>query len=84
MFSLVGILAVGFVVGLLAHAFKPGKDTLGWVMTILLGITGAFLTTYVGMALGWYQQDEAIGWVASVLGAMALLSVFSLVTTGRR
>ena len=79
MVSLLGTLAVGLVVGLLARALKPGRDHLGWIMTMLLGVTGSFLTTYLGMALGWYEQGEAAGWIASVVGAMALLAMFSLV-----
>jgi uncharacterized membrane protein YeaQ/YmgE (transglycosylase-associated protein family) len=79
MVSLLGTLIVGLVVGLLARALKPGKDHLGWIMTMLLGVTGSFLATYLGMALGWYEQGEAAGWIASVVGAMALLAMFSLV-----
>lgn len=76
---LLGTLAIGLLVGLLARALKPGRDHLGWIMTLLLGVAGAFLATYVGMAAGWYQQGEAAGWIASVVGAMALLAMFSLV-----
>lgn len=79
MVSLLGTLGVGLVVGLLARALKPGRDHLGWIMTMLLGVAGSFLATYLGMALGWYDQDEAAGWIASVVGAMALLALFSLV-----
>lgn len=79
MVSLLGTLAVGLVVGLLARALKLGRDHLGWIMTMLLGVTGSFLATYLGMALGWYEQGEAAGWIASVVGAMALLAMFSLV-----
>lgn len=77
--TLLGTLVVGLLVGLLARAFKPGDDKLGWVLTALLGIAGSFLATYLGLALGWYEQGEAAGWIASVLGAMALLAAFSLV-----
>ena len=79
MVSLLGTLAVGLVVGLLARALKPGQDNLGWIMTMLLGVAGSFLATYLGMALGWYEQGEAAGWIASVVGSMALLALFSLV-----
>ena len=51
---------------------------MGWIMTMLLGVVGSFLATYVGMAMGWYAQGEAAGWIASVVGAMALLALFSL------
>jgi len=79
MISILGTLAVGMVVGLLARALKPGKDELGWIMTMLLGVAGAFLATYLGMAVGLYENNEAAGWIASVIGAMSLLAVFSLV-----
>jgi len=79
MMALIGTLLVGLVVGLLARAFKPGRDNLGWIMTALLGVAGSFLATYLGLAMGWYQQGEAAGWIASVVGAMVLLALFSLV-----
>ena len=79
MTALIGTLVVGLVVGVLARALKPGEDRLGWIMTALLGVAGAFLATYVGMAAGWYEQGDAAGWIASVFGAMALLALFGLV-----
>ncbi len=86
MFSLLGTLIVGLIVGLIARAIKPGDDSLGWIMTILLGIAGSFLASYIGVALGWYQQGDAAGWIASVLGAIILLALYHLVrgkATGR-
>ncbi len=79
MMSLIGTLLIGLVVGFLARALKPGDDKLGWIMTALLGVAGSFLATYLGVAMGWYQQGEAAGWIASILGAMALLVVYGLV-----
>lgn len=79
MMELLGTLLVGLVVGLLARALKPGDDKLGWVMTALVGVAGAFLATYLGLAVGWYEQGEAAGWIASVIGAMVLLALFNLV-----
>ena len=77
--SILGTILVGFIVGLIARAVKPGDDKLGWIMTALLGIAGSFLASYVGMALGWYAQGDSAGWIASVLGAVALLVVYGLV-----
>ena len=79
MLSLLGTLLIGLVVGLIARAVKPGDDKLGWIMTALLGIAGSFLASYVGMALGWYAQGDSAGWIASVVGAVALLAVYGLV-----
>lgn len=79
MFSLFGTLIVGLIVGLIARAIKPGNDSLGWIMTILLGIAGSFVASYIGMALGWYQQGDAAGWIASIVGAVVLLAIYNLV-----
>ena len=79
MLSLLGTLLIGLVVGLIARAVKPGDDKLGWIMTALLGVAGSFLASYVGMAMGWYAQGDRAGWIASVVGAVALLAVYGLV-----
>ncbi|CAB3716451.1 GlsB/YeaQ/YmgE family stress response membrane protein [Paraburkholderia rhynchosiae] len=79
MLSFIGTVIVGFVVGLIARAVKPGNDKMGLIMTIILGIAGSLIAGYVGRALGWYQPGQAAGWVASVIGAMVLLVVYGLV-----
>jgi len=78
MMSILGTIVIGFVVGLLARAVKPGDDKLGWIMTILLGIAGSFVATYVGVAMNWYRQGETAGWIASVIGAIVLLVLYGL------
>ena len=77
--SLIGTLLVGLIVGLIASALKPGDDSMGWIMTILLGVAGSFLATYVGVALNWYQAGETAGWIASVIGAVVLLFLYGLI-----
>lgn len=79
MLSLIGTLVVGLIVGLIARAVHPGKDSLGLIMTALLGIAGSFVASYAGIALGWYRQGDAAGWIASVVGAVVLLFVYNLV-----
>ncbi|MBL0420603.1 GlsB/YeaQ/YmgE family stress response membrane protein [Ramlibacter sp. AW1] len=74
---------IGFIVGLLARALKPGNDRMGLIMTTLLGIAGAFLARYIGVAMGWYTQGEPAGWIASIVGAIVLLFLYGLVA-GRR
>lgn len=79
MMSVIGSLLIGLVVGFIARAIKPGDDSLGWIMTALLGVAGSFVASYAGQALGWYQAGEAAGFIASVLGAVVLLVVYGLV-----
>ncbi|KND60738.1 putative membrane protein [Candidatus Burkholderia verschuerenii] len=79
MFSFIGTLIVGLVVGLIARATKPGDDSMGWIMTIVLGVAGSLVAGYVGRALGWYQPGQPAGWIASVVGAIVLLVVVGMV-----
>jgi uncharacterized membrane protein YeaQ/YmgE (transglycosylase-associated protein family) len=83
MLSIIGTIVVGFIVGLIARALKPGDDRMGLIMTTLLGIAGAFIARYVGVAMGWYQQDQPAGWIASVIGAVVLLFIYGALR-GRR
>jgi uncharacterized membrane protein YeaQ/YmgE (transglycosylase-associated protein family) len=75
--SLIVTALVGFVVGLIARAIKPGDDQLGIVMTAVLGIAGSFAASYAGQALGLYAAGTPAGWIASVVGAVVLLFVYS-------
>ncbi|WP_295850188.1 GlsB/YeaQ/YmgE family stress response membrane protein [uncultured Xylophilus sp.] len=81
--SIIGTIIVGLIVGLIARAIKPGNDSMGWIMTILLGIAGSFLAGYVGQAMGWYMVGEPAGWIASVVGAIVLLALWGLVSRRR-
>lgn len=82
--SIIGTLFVGLIVGLLARALKPGDDSMGWILTILLGIAGSFLASYIGVAMGWYETGETAGWIASVIGAIVLLFVYGLLRSKSR
>ena len=68
---------IGFVVGLIARAILPGSQSLGFILTIALGIAGSFLAGFAGRALGWYADGEAAGFIMSVIGAIVLLFVVS-------
>jgi uncharacterized membrane protein YeaQ/YmgE (transglycosylase-associated protein family) len=79
MLAFIGTLIVGLVVGLIARAIKPGDDSMGWIMTIVLGIAGSLVAGYIGRALGWYQPGQPAGWIASVIGAIVLLVVWGMI-----
>ena len=70
---------IGFIVGLVARFFKPGADKMGFLLTSLLGIGGAFVATYVGKTIGLYQMGEPAGFIASVLGAIGILIIANFV-----
>jgi uncharacterized membrane protein YeaQ/YmgE (transglycosylase-associated protein family) len=83
--GLIATLIVGLIVGALAKLFMPGRDPGGIIITILLGIAGAFLAGFLGRAAGWYRDvSTGPGIIASVLGAMLILLVYRLVIGRRR
>lgn len=80
--GIVSTIFVGLIVGALARFLLPGKQAMGWIMTILLGIGGSLLAGYLGQALGWYAVGQPAGWIASIVGAMVLVFVYSKLRGG--
>ena len=76
----IGTIFIGLIVGLLARFLKPGDDSMGWIMTILLCIGGSLAATYGGQALGIYHAGEGAGFIGAVIGAVILLVIYGLVT----
>lgn len=76
--SIVWTLLVGLVVGALAKFFMPGKDGGGFIVTILLGIVGSGVAWLLGTMLGWYEEGETPGLIASTIGAIVVLIVYRL------
>jgi uncharacterized membrane protein YeaQ/YmgE (transglycosylase-associated protein family) len=72
-------LLVGLVVGALAKLVMPGRDPGGILVTMLLGIAGAFIAGALGHSLGWYAMGDGPGLIASVLGSVVLLGIYRLV-----
>ncbi|ADN77580.1 Transglycosylase-associated protein [Ferrimonas balearica DSM 9799] len=74
---------LGLIVGALAKWIMPGKDGGGWIMTILLGIAGAFVGGYIGQMLGWGGVSGFdVGSLAlAVLGALVVLFVYNKVSS---
>ena len=73
--SYVWMAVIGFVVGLIARAILPGTQSLGIILTAVLGIAGSFLAGFAGRALGWYTEGQPVGFLASVVGAIVLLFI---------
>jgi uncharacterized membrane protein YeaQ/YmgE (transglycosylase-associated protein family) len=69
-------IVLGLVIGLIAKLVHPGKENMGLIMTILLGIAGSFLAGVIGQAIGWYKAGEGAGFIASVIVAIILLVIY--------
>ena len=71
-------LIIGLVAGALAKFFMPGPDPGGIIITMLLGVAGAFLATWLGQAIGWYHAGEGAGLIGAVVGAVIILVAYRM------
>ncbi len=78
MLHILWILIIGLVIGAVAKLLMPGKDPGGIIITMLLGVAGSFIATYLGQAFGWYRDGSSAGFIMSVIGAMILLLIYRL------
>ncbi len=76
-------IVLGFVIGVLAKVLHPGKENMGFIATVVLGIAGSFLAGVIGQFLGWYQAGEGAGFIASVIVAVLLLAVYGKLRGGQ-
>jgi uncharacterized membrane protein YeaQ/YmgE (transglycosylase-associated protein family) len=76
-------LLVGLLVGALAKLVMPGRDPGGVLVTMLLGVAGAFIAGMLGHALGWYVPGQTPGVIASVIGALLLLAIYRAIIARR-
>jgi uncharacterized membrane protein YeaQ/YmgE (transglycosylase-associated protein family) len=79
--GIIWTIVVGFVIGVIAKFLHPGKENMGFVVTVLLGIAGSFLAGVIGEAIGWYKAGEGSGFIASVIVAIILLVIYGKVRT---
>ena len=73
----------GLIAGVIAKLLMPGRDPGGFVVTILLGIAGAFLGGFLGRVLGFYGEGEGAGMLMSIVGAVIILAIYR-VAVGKR
>jgi len=77
-------LIFGLVVGALARLIVPGREPGGWVISLALGVAGAFLGGFLGRALGVYRNDVTTGgFLMSLIGAVILVGLYHAVTRRR-
>jgi uncharacterized membrane protein YeaQ/YmgE (transglycosylase-associated protein family) len=76
-------LIIGLIVGAIAKWVMPGRQGGGIIVTMILGIVGAFIATWIGQAVGWYQAGQGAGFIASIIGALIVLWIYGMVTRKR-
>ena len=77
--NILWMIVIGLVVGVIAKMLMPGRDPGGFIITILLGIGGSFVATYIGQHFGWYREGQPAGFIGAILGAILLLIVYRLI-----
>ena len=80
---MIGQLIGGLIVGVLARLLMPGKEAfpdgvIGWILTALLGIAGAFVGSLIATSL-WADSNYAAGWIMSIIGALILLFIVRMI-----
>ena len=82
--SIIWTIIIGFVAGVIAKFLMPGRnEPQGFVLTAILGIVGAFVATWLGQAIGWYQAGQGAGFIASIVGAIIVLAVWGMISKNR-
>ncbi len=79
MLSLLWEALIGLIVGAVAKFLMPGKDPGGIFITMAIGVVGSLVATYLGQAIGWYQQGQSAGFIMSVAGSVLLLFLYRLI-----
>lgn len=72
------VLIVGLVAGFLARLLSPGPNNpTGFILTMVLGIAGAFLATFIGQAIGHYGPGQGAGFITATIGALVVLFIWN-------
>ncbi|MBV8093912.1 MAG: GlsB/YeaQ/YmgE family stress response membrane protein [Acetobacteraceae bacterium] len=74
--SWIWAIIIGLIVGAVAKLIMPGRDPGGIIVTILLGIGGSVVATWIGQAVHWYRPGQGAGFIASVVGAIIILAIY--------
>ena len=78
------ILIVGLVAGIIARLLSPGPNNpSGFILTIVLGIVGAFLATFIGQMIGWYGPNQGAGFITATIGALVVLFIWNRLVAAR-
>ena len=84
MSNIIWIIIIGFIAGIIARFLSPGpNDPKGFILTTVLGIAGAFLATFIGQTIGWYQADQGAGLIAATFGALLVLFIWNRLVASR-
>ncbi len=77
--GIIWTIIIGFIAGVIAKLVTPGNnEPSGFILTTVLGVIGAFVATFLGQAIGWYQPGEGAGLIGAVVGAVIVLVIWAM------
>jgi uncharacterized membrane protein YeaQ/YmgE (transglycosylase-associated protein family) len=75
--GIIWIAVIGLLAGIIARFLLPGPNNpQGFLVTMAIGITGAFVATFVGQSIGWYRHDQGAGLIGATLGSIIVLFIW--------
>jgi uncharacterized membrane protein YeaQ/YmgE (transglycosylase-associated protein family) len=82
--GIIWTIIIGFVAGVIAKFIMPGpNEPSGFILTTILGIVGAFLATFIGQSIGWYQAGQGAGLIGATVGAIIVLFIWGMMQKNR-
>lgn len=80
--GIIGFLVFGLFVGVVARLIKPGKENLGWIGTLLLGVLGSLVGGVIAKFLGTgdFFELNILGGVCAIIAAILLVGVAEAIT----
>ena len=77
MFHMIGHAIFGLIIGLVARAVMPGRQHMGLIMTMILGLVGAWVGGLIGRMTGMYEEGHPAGFFMAFIGALVVLFIYS-------
>ena len=82
--TIVWIVIAGFIVGAIARLLVPGRDPVGFLGTLVIGVGGGFLGFWIGRLIVGARSAHQNPWLWAIAGAVVLVLLSRLVTYRRR
>jgi uncharacterized membrane protein YeaQ/YmgE (transglycosylase-associated protein family) len=80
--GIIWTIVLGLVIGIIAKLVVPGRQNMGIIMTMVLGVAGSFLAGVIGQWIGWYKAGEGAGFIASIIVAIVLVVIYGKIKSG--
>ena len=75
--GIIWIAIIGLLAGIIARFLLPGPNNPhGFIVTMAIGIAGAFVATFIGQSIGWYRHDQGAGLIGATLGSIIVLFIW--------